>query len=173
MHGLSDSPHEARRAWQITLSGWRWKMHSTTWENASQWVVWVVSCWSDMARWGWVIVRNFELSQDQVICPPLITVSASSLVSCRWWWQFWFWFWFYTPLLKEITETVVPDSCSQVSMEMTVMGEYVCVEGRYGKAFIKESELVCRTPIHVFPMDEDCMGLLITIQVSVMFWALV
>ena len=72
--------------------------------------------------------------------------------------QFWFWFWFYTPLLKEITETVVPDSCSQVSMEMIVMGEYVCVEGRYGKAFIKESELVCGTPIHVFPMDEDCMG---------------
>jgi hypothetical protein len=25
----------------------------------------------------------------------------------------------------------------------------------------------------VFPMDEDCMGLAITLQVSVMFWALV
>jgi hypothetical protein len=38
---------------------------------------------------------------------------------------------------------------------MIVMGEYVHIEGRYGKAFIKVSALFCRTPIHVFQMDED------------------
>jgi hypothetical protein len=35
------------------------------------------------------------------------------------------------PLLKEIPESVVPGSCSQVSVEMIVMGEYVrFFEGR-------------------------------------------
>jgi hypothetical protein len=46
-------------------------------------------------------------------------------------------------------------SCSQVSVKVIVMGEYVHIEGRYGKAFIKVSALFCRTPIHVFQMDED------------------
>jgi hypothetical protein len=61
-------------------------------------------------------------------------------------------------LLKEIPEPVVPDSCSQVSVEMIVVGEYVQVEGSYGKAFVKVSGLVCGTPICMFHMDENCRG---------------
>jgi hypothetical protein len=47
-----------------------------------------------------------------------------------------FWFWFNTPLFKEIPESVVPavpDSCSQVLVEIIVVGEYIHIEGRDGK----------------------------------------
>jgi hypothetical protein len=57
---------------------------------------------------------------------------------------------------------------------MIVMGEYVHVEGRYGKAFIKVSGgLVCGIPICMFLMDENCRGVAITLQVSVSLRALV
>jgi hypothetical protein len=51
-----------------------------------------------------------------------------------------FWFWFNTPLFREIPESVVPavpDSCSQVLVEIIVVGEYIHIEGRGGKAFVK------------------------------------
>ena len=67
------------------------------------------------------------------------------------------------PLLKEIPESVVPGSCSQVLVEMIVMGEYVLIEGRYGKAFVKVLALFCRTPIHMFQMDEDYRVVAITL----------
>jgi hypothetical protein len=37
---------------------------------------------------------------------------------------------------------------------MIVMGEYVHIEGRYGKALIKVLVLFFGAPIHVFQMDE-------------------
>jgi hypothetical protein len=54
------------------------------------------------------------------------------LLSCGWWrQQFLFWFWFNTPLFKEIPESVVPavpDSCSQVLVEIIVVGEYITLK---------------------------------------------
>jgi hypothetical protein len=94
-----------------------------------------------------------ELSQDQVICPPLsqnyiVCHHCHGIDACVLWMAGGFGSGFsssYTPLLKERTEPVVPDSCSQVAMEMIVMGEYICVEGRYSKAFVKVLGFVFRT----------------------------
>jgi hypothetical protein len=77
------------------------------------------------------------------------------------------------PLVEGKDGVCSPDSCSQVLMEMIVMGEYIFIEGRYSKAFVKVLELVCGTPIHMFPLDEDYIGVAITCRVSVMKWALV
>ncbi len=45
------------------------------------------------------------------------------------------------------------------------MGEYVHIEGRYGKALIKVLVLFFGAPIHVFQMDEDCRVVAITLCV--------
>jgi hypothetical protein len=66
--------------------------------------------------------------------------------------------------LKEIPELVVPGNCSQVLVKMIVMGEYVHIEGRYDKAFVKVLGLVRETPICMFFMDEDCSGVAITLR---------
>jgi hypothetical protein len=51
-------------------------------------------------------------------------------------------------------------------MEMIVMGEDICSEGRDGKAFVKVWVLFSWTPIHVFPIDlpnKSCIvGMLVT-----------
>jgi hypothetical protein len=57
------------------------------------------------------------------------------LVSCRWWLEVVVLILY--PCVKERTEAVVSASCSQVLMEMIVMGEDICSEGRYRKPFAK------------------------------------
>jgi hypothetical protein len=69
-------------------------------------------------------------------------------------------------------EEVLFTSCFPVSMEMTVMREYIHGEGGNRKAFIEVRGLFCVIPINVFPMDEDCIGVAITSLVSVIFQAL-
>jgi hypothetical protein len=56
-------------------------------------------------------------------------------------------------------------------MEMIVMGEDICSEGRYRKAFVNVWVLCGWTPIHIFFIDEDCIREVFTCQISVIFWA--
>jgi hypothetical protein len=67
-----------------------------------------------------------------------------------WKWQWRSWFWLYTPLLQEVLELVIPGSCSQVLVEMIVMGKYILIEGRYSNIFIKGFALFYKVPICVF-----------------------
>jgi hypothetical protein len=69
------------------------------------------------------------------------------------------------PAFKEIPESIVPGSCSQVLVEMIDTGEYIHIEGRYGEAFIKVLALFCGAPICMFQMDEDYRVVAITLQV--------
>ncbi len=52
------------------------------------------------------------------------------------------------------------------------MGKYVHIEGRDREAIIVALAFFLGAPIDVFPMDEDCIRVVITFQVSVVCWVL-
>jgi hypothetical protein len=95
VHRLPESPHKS--AWQITLSCWRRKMHSTTWENASRCCLgielldmssWGSHCYETLSLCNWERPMETQKGTQPVLpgtkCKDGMTQLGLSQVPCIW-----------------------------------------------------------------------------------------